>query len=164
LLGTIALLCLTPTHSLANWCELTFKEAASRAQVILLVRYEAPPGGAPRLVPVEVLRGSDVREGIGVFPAELRARLPQHGDQFMLALNAKLQLIDYAIGLGACSAISVLPIHDGKLRSRDRVDYDGERRALSLEALRADLGLQRGASGAAAGVAAVAVAPSSHAP
>lgn len=164
-LCAIALLvCAAAPPAAANWCELTFKEAALRADVVLLARYDAPSGRAPRLVPVEVLRGHGVPDSIGVFPAELRVRRPQHGDQFMLALNAKLQLIDYAMGLGVCSAVSVLPIRQGKLRSRDRANYDGQHSALTLEALRADLGLQRPASSTAAGLASTSSVAASHSP
>jgi hypothetical protein len=61
------------------------------------------------------------------------------GDHVLVALDGKHRLVRTTHGLGACLAISVLPIRGGKLRAQDRVNYDSGTRAMTLDQLREQL-------------------------
>ena len=58
----------------------------------------------------------------------------------LLAVDAEGRPVqESASGLGACAAVSVLPIRGGKLRARDRPSYDNLDGAMTLDELKAEL-------------------------
>ena len=53
-----------------------------------------------------------------------------------LAASATSAMVLAGSVLGACLAISLLPIRNGKLRGRDRINYDYESDSLDIDQLR----------------------------
>ncbi|HKQ62914.1 MAG TPA: hypothetical protein VJS92_16595 [Candidatus Polarisedimenticolaceae bacterium] len=131
----------TPLRAGLAWCDLPFKAAAAQAPNLVLVQFRAPKGQPPELFVVEVLKGRCRNEALNVDPTSLRSFAPRNRDLFLLALDRSLRLPSHAENLGACAAISVLPVRGGKLRAADREDYDGGTRPMTLEELRAELTL-----------------------
>jgi hypothetical protein len=135
-----------------GWCTLDFKDVAHEAHAVVLAEVPAEVPAevrrekrAPRtLRVVEVLKGELPREELWIDPDDLGdRRIPRDG-RVLLALDEDLLLVGSVKSMGACNAISVLPIHDGKLRSRDRSDYDSGSGAMTLEQVRRDLADAKG--------------------
>lgn len=121
-----------------GWCDLVFQDVAAFADVVVLAEIRAPKGGMLELMVVEVFKGAGVAGSLTLDPAAFSPDA-QPGERVVLALTQEHTLVQGNQGLGVCSAISVLPIHGGKLRARDRQDYDSRSRSMSLERLRREL-------------------------
>lgn len=139
-----------------SWCDLLFKDVSATAPNVLIARYHAPKGQQARIELVEILKGACEGRILGVGAQALRAHQPRNGDLFLLALDAHHRLLNSMNQIGACSAISVLPVRGGLLRASDRADYDGGSRPMTLDELRGELaganGTPRSASPVAASV------------
>jgi hypothetical protein len=120
-----------------RWCDLPFKDVAAVAHAVVLARYEAGP--RPVLVVEDVIKGHCERTNVWVDSEEVSRYDPRTADTFLLALGPDYRAIDTVRGMGACDAVSILPIHSGKLRSKFRGDYDGQRKALTLDEIRTEL-------------------------
>ncbi len=133
-----AILCLG-ADAPVGWCDLLFKEVAAVAENIVIADYrKAGRGRTESVIVVEVLRG-DVPRGQPIDPERLKSLRLKDGDQSVLALTSFFEPIRYLRGMGACTAVNALPIRGGLLRSRDRSNYDGRRKSMSLDELRAEL-------------------------
>jgi hypothetical protein len=95
--------------------------------------------GPARVEVVDVLKGDCERSVLSLDPEDLDPDSVRVGDHLLLALDRDLQPLQSARGLGFCSAISVLPIRGGKLRARERVNYDSERQKMTLDEIRDEL-------------------------
>ncbi len=137
-LGVACLLAATTVVTSGTWCDLVFKDVAPVADVIVLAEVHASKGHPPELHVAEVFKGYCADQTLNLNLEELGQRL-RDGDQMVLALNRSCRLIRDSQGLGMCSAINVLHIRDGKLKSRDRLDYDSRRGTMTLDQLREEL-------------------------
>ncbi len=124
---------MTPVHA---WCELVFKDIVDQAAVVVLAEYESPRGEQPRMRVVDTLHGEDAPAEVAFVPDEMARYRPRHGDRFVIALNDRGAPLRYVRGMGACSAISILPIKKGQLRAADRPAYDGSSKPMKLDELR----------------------------
>ncbi len=133
-----AILCVG-ADSPVSWCELLFKEVAVAAENVVIADYRKASRGRPESVTVvEILRG-EVPQGQPIDPERLKSLRLKDGEQCVLALTSSFEPIRYLHGMGACTAVNALPIRGGRLRSRDRSNYDGGRKSMSLDELRTEL-------------------------
>ncbi len=124
-----------------GWCDLLFKEVAEVTENIVIADYRKAGRGQPGSVTVvEVLKG-EVPHGQSIDPQRLKSLRLKDGDRCVLALTPTYELVRYLRGMGACTAVSALPIRGGRLRSSDRSNYDGRRKPMSLDQLRQELSL-----------------------
>lgn len=120
-----------------GWCDLVFKDVAHDAHFVVLAEVHREKQASPTLHVVDVLKGP--RQAVAPQvedPGDLGLEKAHH---VLLALDEKQRPVGNGRSMGACTAISVLPIRDGKLRSRDRRNYDSGRGDMTLEELRQDL-------------------------
>lgn len=141
LAGTIGAALLWPACARAEWCDLLFKEVSHSAEVVLLAEYRGARGQPPVMHVVEVLKGEYGQTLLHLATDDL-GHEPRQGEMFLLALNPYHQLIRSIDGMGACSPISVLRLRRGKLQGRERDNYDGGSKPMTLDQLRAELALQ----------------------
>lgn len=123
------------------WCDLVFKDVAGLADAVVLAEVRESPeseDGTRQLDVIEVFKGGGVNDTLPLAPGDLATDV-KPGEQVLLALTRDNRLVQGNQGLGICSAVSVLPIRGGKLRARDRPDYDSGSRSMSLERLRREL-------------------------
>jgi hypothetical protein len=116
------------------WCDVVFRDVARSAEVVVLAEAE-PSGKPPELRVVEVLKGGYERPTVEIGTERRSQHRVKKGDHVFLALDGDLQPVGFVDGMGACFAVSVLRLREGKLRARDRLDYDYGREELSLDAL-----------------------------
>ena len=121
------------------WCDVVFKDVARSADIVLLAQVDKKKGEAPGLRVVEVFKGACEERTLNLQLEELAQSGVKDRDHVLLALTREMRLANDTRGLGACFAITVLPIRDGKLRARDRVNYDSRRGTMTLDELREEL-------------------------
>jgi hypothetical protein len=122
-----------------TWCDVVFSDVAHDAGIVVLARVEKARGAAPVLHVAEVLKDRS-ESGFGRLPSRILDGIEtKNGDHVLVALDEEQRLVVNAGGLGMCEAISVLVIRGGKLRSRDRVNYDSLTGTLTLEEIREQL-------------------------
>ena len=122
-----------------GWCDVVFKDVARQAPIVVLARVERTKAAPPTLHVLEVLKDRS-EQGFSRLPSRILDGQPiKHGDHVLVALGDDHRPVVATRGLGMCEAISVLTIRGGKLRSRDRVNYDSDVGAMTLEELREDL-------------------------
>jgi hypothetical protein len=122
-----------------SWCDVVFKDIAREADVLVLTRVELVDEAPPLLHVVDVLKGEYRRAELVLTGDALNGLGLKTGDQVLVALDDNHRQISTSRSLGMCDAISVLPIRSGKLRARDRLDYDSRKGAMTLNQLRQDL-------------------------
>jgi hypothetical protein len=121
------------------WCDVMFKDVAHEAQVVVLARVERAKG-APAVLRVDEVLKDESGHQVSVLPSEaLEGHQVKHGDRVLVALDGDHRLVRVTRSLGGCAAISVLPIRGGKLRARDRVNYDSREGAITLDRIRQQL-------------------------
>jgi len=121
------------------WCDVVFKDVAQEAEVVLLGRIEKVKGGPTVVRVADILKGQYRESWLSLDPSDLDVDRLKHHDHVLVALDGSLEPLRQARGLGFCQPISVLPIRGGKLRSRERVDYDSLTGSLTLDAIRDEL-------------------------
>ena len=135
-----AILCVSPGQLLAEgWCDLVFKDVLDEASSVIVAEYRQSGKGGPQITVQEVLKGSCTDDELDLDLKELAVHNFRNGDQMLLALTSFHQPVRVVRSMGGCTPVSVLPIRGGKLRARDRVNYDFLSKSISLEALRAEL-------------------------
>jgi hypothetical protein len=122
-----------------GWCDLVFKDVLDDASSVIIAEYRQVGKSAPKITVQEVLKGACTDEELDLDPDELAVYRFKNGDQLLVALTSYHQPVRVVRGLGGCTPVSVLPIRGGKLRARDRVNYDFMSKSITLSALRADL-------------------------
>lgn len=132
-------LSMTTGRAEESWCDVVFKDVAAEAAAVVLARVERAEDGEATLTLAQVLKAGPQAPVLRVGPPDLEEYRLNFGDELLLALDQAGQRLRSTRGLGMCRAINVLPLHGGKLKSRDRVDYDSGRGALTLERLRDEL-------------------------
>jgi len=122
------------------WCNLPFREVARQVDLVVLAEFRKPRGEPAEVLVVEVMRGESPRGPLQLDPDALDMFHPRDGNQFLLALNARLQLVQYLDRLGVCRPVNAVPLHKGRLSGRDRFEYyDNGDESMTLDELRADL-------------------------
>ena len=125
--------------SAEGWCDLVFVDVLDEAESVIIARYQKQGKSAPKFTVQEVLKGACTDADLDLDPKELAHHSFKDGDQLVLALTDYHQPVRIVHGMGGCTAVSVLPIRGGKLRARDRENYDLGRKSITLEVLRAEL-------------------------
>jgi hypothetical protein len=120
-----------------TWCDVVFKDVAREADIVVLARVEQAKDGAPTVHVVDVLKGSCGSCEVRLDPEDLDG--VKDGDRLFVALDRDHRPVRGKRSLGFCGAISVLPIRGGKLRSRDRLNYDSQAGGMTLDELREEL-------------------------
>lgn len=122
-----------------GWCDVVFKDVLDEAASVIIADYRQSGDSPPEITVQEVLKGSCTDGELDLDPKELAPYDFKDGDQMIVALTSYHQTVRIVSGMGGCTPVSVLPIRGGKLRARDRMDYDFTRKSTTLEALRAEL-------------------------
>ena len=135
-----ALLWVAPAPvSAEGWCDLVFVDVLDEAESVIIAGYQKKANSPPKFTVQEVLKGSCTDAELDLDPEELAFHAFRDGDQLVVALTDYHQPVRIVHGMGGCTAVSVLPIRNGKLRSRERENYDVGHKSITLEALRAEL-------------------------
>lgn len=122
-----------------GWCGFLFKDVAEAARIVLLAQYHASGVEPATVKVVEVLKGAFTERTLALDLAELRSLRLRDRDYLLLALAANREPIRTLPGKGACSTVPILPVRGGKLRARDRQDYDDQQKPMTLDELRVEL-------------------------
>jgi hypothetical protein len=139
-IGLLLLLLVVPLPLAAEgWCDLVFKDVLGEAASVIIARYRVEDGSRPSVSVQEVLKGACTDAQLDLDPDELARYRLKDGDQMVLALTPYHQPVRVLPAMGGCTPVSLLPIRNGKLRARERRQYDFSKRSLSLRALRAEL-------------------------
>lgn len=138
-IGLFAVAAATSPPYAGAWCDVLFKDAALEADIVVLARVERPKQEPLGLSLVDVLKGECDRDGLKWLAPTLEDYDVKHDDHVLLALDGDRRLLRQSRGLGLCRVISVLPIRKGRLRTRDRVDYDSLNGTLTLEEIEREL-------------------------
>jgi len=125
--------------SAEGWCDVVFKDILDEASSVIIANYRQSGKTLPQITVQEVLKGSCTDRELDLDPEELAPYGFKDGDQLIVALTPYHQTVRVVPGLGGCTAVSILPIRGGKLRARDRMDYDFTNKSITLEALKAEL-------------------------
>ena len=122
-----------------GWCDLVFKDVVESASNVIIAHYQKTGKSEPSVTVVEVLKGGCTDDELDMDLEELGSYRLKDGDRLVLALTSYHQPIRLLVGLGGCTPVSILPIRGGKLRARERADYDLLTKSITLEALRSEL-------------------------
>jgi hypothetical protein len=122
-----------------GWCDLVFTDVVGEADSVIIAGYHQKDKSLPKFKVQEVLKGACTDSQLDLDLDEFAYFRLKDGDQLVLALTSHHQPVRVVHGMGGCTAVSVLPIRGGKLRSKDRENYDFGRKSITLEALRAEL-------------------------
>jgi len=122
-----------------GWCELVFKDVVEYASSVIIAEYHRGAKSAPTVTVAEVLEGACTDDELEMDLEELRRYRLKDGDKLVVALNAYHQPMRVVRDLAGCTPVSILPLRGGRLRARERPDYDFMSEAMSLEALRSEL-------------------------
>ncbi len=122
-----------------GWCSVVFKDVAREAELVLLARVDGPKESPVRLSVVEVLKGEYRATGLALATHDAGLVPFKGGDILLLALDHRHRPVSGVRGLGACDPISMLLVRGGKLRARDRENYDSREGPLALDELRGEL-------------------------
>jgi len=125
--------------SAEGWCDLVFTDVLDEADSVIIAGFRQKGADLPEFTVQEVLKGECTDAELDLDPEELEFYRLKDGDQLVLALTSYHQPVRVVDGLGGCTAVSILPIRGGKLRSRDRENYDFGGKSIPLDALRAQL-------------------------
>lgn len=122
-----------------SWCDVVFKDVVPYAERVVLARVRLEKRGPARLDVVGVLKGKQASQALSFDSEEFRDLRLGRRDLVLVALDGRGRLIRSTPGMGVCDAVSILPIRDGKLRARDRLNYDSLRGTITLDRLREQL-------------------------
>jgi len=122
-----------------GWCDLVFTDVIGEADSVIIAGYHRKGKSGPEFKVQEVLKGACADSDLDLDLEEFAYYRFKDGDQLVLALTSYHQPVRVVHGMGGCTAVSVLPIRGGKLRSKDRENYDFGSKSITLEALRAEL-------------------------
>jgi hypothetical protein len=125
--------------SAEGWCDIVFKDVAQQAEIVVLARVDRARRALPELFVVETLKGECPLGHLGLTSRILEDYNMKDGDHVFVAMDAKRRPVGTARSLGVCTAVHVLPIRGGKLRSRDRLNYDSRSGSLTLDQIRHQL-------------------------
>lgn len=125
--------------SAEGWCDVVFKDVLDEATSVIVAEYRDSAKTSPQIAIREVLKGSCTDAELDLDLEELATHRFKNGDRMIVALTSYHQPVRIVSGMGGCTAVSVLPIRGGKLRARDRMNYDFSSKSISFDALRAEL-------------------------
>jgi len=136
---SVTLLAFVSTATAEGWCDLVFKDVVESAPTVIIARYHHAAKSRPSVTVVEVLKGDCTDDELDMDLEELKPYRLKNGDRLVVALTSHHQPIRVLGGLGGCTPVSILPIRGGKLRARERADYDFLTKSIALDDLRSEL-------------------------
>jgi hypothetical protein len=133
------LLTLSTLPRAEGWCDLVFKDVVEKASSVIIADYHRASKVDVKVTVAEVLKGACTDEELEMDPEELERLRLKDGDKLVIALTSYHQPVRIVRELAGCAPVSILPIRGGKLRARERPNYDFMSKSMTLEALRSDL-------------------------